>query len=259
MVINQIKRLELAHLERRAVKVERDWGYIFYDDTNPNYYESNHAHVLEIVTNPEKVVEEVIDFFQHKQITPRFYIYRLPEQKELVAVLIERDFELERFNDAVQRWNHSLLKLESISDIEIEIVDWNNFDDALRVQGSIEEFGGEEVSGKVFTRDFNDPMYLQFLLRYRGQPAAVASLFIAQQQGLLENLATLEKFRGKSLIGRLIYYIQDYSRKYKLKDLWMIPINQRVEAVYQKYGFETIGYLEVGHAFLNVKEFEKVK
>ncbi|SHM88104.1 FR47-like protein [Bacillus sp. bc15] len=56
----------------------------------------------------------------------------------------------------------------------------------------------------------------------------------------MESVATIKKFRDKGLIGELIHFIQSEVMHRGLDNLWVIPINEKIEKVYEKYGFETV-------------------
>lgn len=43
-----------------------------------------------------------------------------------------------------------------------------------------------------------------------------------------------------------------------LDNLWVIPINEKVEKVYEKYGFETVEKIKTGHAFLEGKSIKEI-
>jgi hypothetical protein len=44
-----------------------------------------------------------------------------------------------------------------------------------------------------------------------------------------------------------------------IKKLWVFPINESVEKVYQKYGFQTVDKLILGHAFLSGKSIKEIR
>lgn len=97
------------------------------------------------------------------------------------------------------------------------------------------------------------------MLSYNQKPCSIASVFQYKKEAVLENIATLKGFRGKGLIGELIYYIQRDVEERNIDRMWVFPISEEVEKVYQKYGFETIGKRKMIHAFLEgegVKEIQ---
>jgi predicted acetyltransferase len=75
----------------------------------------------------------------------------------------------------------------------------------------------------------------------------------------MESVATLEEYRGKGLIGYIIQHIQQQVYKQGFENLWVFPINERVEKVYIRYGFETFMTVTTGHAFLGGKSITEIQ
>jgi ribosomal protein S18 acetylase RimI-like enzyme len=65
----------------------------------------------------------------------------------------------------------------------------------------------------------------------------------------IENVATLPAYRGRGLIGHLIRHAQEVFLASGGDHLWVCPINERVEKVYSRYGFATMGEIPFLHAF----------
>lgn len=143
--------------------------------------------------------------------------------------------------------------------IAIERVTEQNYEEALAVECQIEEFGGKEVREKAFETEFNDPRYRHYVLKYDGVPCSSACLFVQGIQGRVESVATIETYRGKGLIGALLEYIQKEAQAMELEKLWVHPINERVEKVYARSGFETVLNMQTGHAFLDGKSIKEIQ
>jgi N-acetylglutamate synthase-like GNAT family acetyltransferase len=75
----------------------------------------------------------------------------------------------------------------------------------------------------------------------------------------MESVATLEEYRGKRLIGELIQFIQHEVKNRGIEQFWVFPINESVEKVYQRYGFQTITTLKTGHAYLGGKGIKEIQ
>ncbi len=257
-IVDLIEELEISQVESFAKKIEVPWGYLFCNEDNPNYYDANHAHVKNVPKDPKQIINEVIAFYKEKQLTPRFYIYDIDNQTELIKELKMKGFMFEEFIDPVQLWNNISIEPAIDGNIIIEKVTDENFEDTLEVRGKIIEFGGEEVGKQAFRDEFKDPRYTHYLLRYNNIPCATAFTYVYKNQANLDMVATLSEYRGKGLIGKLIYYIQNEVRKMNIDKLWVFPINERVEKVYKRYGFETVGYIKTGHAYLGGKGIKEI-
>lgn len=83
-ILNFVEELQISQLESFTKKTETFWGYFFCDENNPIYYDANHAHVKNVPSNVHMVIDEVIAFYEGKKLIPRFYIYNIDNQTELI-------------------------------------------------------------------------------------------------------------------------------------------------------------------------------
>ncbi|PGM71274.1 GNAT family N-acetyltransferase [Bacillus cereus] len=256
--LKNVLELDFAYLETFTSRIEKSWGSIFCNESNPYYYDANHAHVCVVSLDPQLIVDEVIHFYKTKNIVPRFYIYNLDMQEKLISELQIKNFGFEELISPVQLWNKKLTKKDKNEKVTIEKVSELNFEEALDIECNIKEFGGGEVRKKAFQEEFQHPAFTHYLLRYNGVACSIACIFEHEKQARMESVATIEKFRGKGLIGELIHFIQSEVMNRGLDNLWVIPINEKVEKVYEKYGFETVEKIKTGHAFLEGKSIKEI-
>ncbi|AKF93192.1 hypothetical protein EX87_05650 [Brevibacillus laterosporus] len=77
---------------------------------------------------------------------------------------------------------------------------------------------------------------------------------------VLENVATLPKFRGKGLIRQLIIHMQKELVERGIQSLFVFPITEQVARVYERCGFKTLGMkVKSGHAFRGGKSIAEVR
>lgn len=258
-LIKQIEELNFALLQSFSNKQDQIWGVLFWNQHQPDYYDANHAHVREQPDHPEKVIDEVISFYEALNISPRFYLYDIESLTSFIALLKEKGFQFEDFPQPIQLWNKEVIQLPLSNDVTIEKVTTENYQDALSVECQIKEFGGKVVREKALESEFNDNRYTHYLLKYNGTPCSTACLFVHGNQGRIESVATIEEYRGKGLIGLLLQHIQREAQNLRLEKLWVHPINDRIEKVYNRYGFSTILTLQTGHAFLGGKSIKEIQ
>ncbi|RLQ94563.1 GNAT family N-acetyltransferase [Falsibacillus albus] len=259
MNLKDVISLDSAFLEINAKRIDTSWGAIFHNESQVNYYDANHAHVSTVIDNPQLVIDEVTNFFTSRKIIPRFYIYDLDAQQELVDRLKWNQFGFEELISPVQLWDQKVLEKETRKEITIELVTEANYSEALHIECSIKEFGGQAVREKAFEVEFNHPSIIYYLLRYDGIACATACIFIHDHQARMESVATLAEYRGRGLIGDLIHHIQAEVAKKGIENLWVFPINEKIEKVYQKYGFKTVLKLKMGHAFLGGRSIKEIQ
>ncbi|MBS4171756.1 GNAT family N-acetyltransferase [Bacillus sp. FJAT-49736] len=256
--LQDILKLDFAYLETFTTRTNTNWGALFCNENQPTYYDANHAHIHDTCENPQLVIEEVKNFYESRNIIPRFYIYNLEAQQSLIDQLKRNHFGFEELVNPVQRWNQKVMKKEKLEGTSIELVTKENYSEALHIECTIKEFGGKAVREKALKVEFNHPSFIHFLLRHNGIACATACIFVSDNQARMESVATLEEYRGRGLIGELIHYIQAMVAERSLENLWVFPINEKIEKVYQKYGFNTVAKLKVGHAFLGGKSIKEI-
>jgi N-acetylglutamate synthase-like GNAT family acetyltransferase len=259
MIVEDILKLDFAFLETFTNRIDTTWGSIFCNEKQPNYYDCNHAHISEPPSNPSLVIDEVLNYYTAKNIIPRFYIYNVEQQQNLLSVLKARGFQYEEFSNPVQLWTNKVIEIDHHPNTVIEKVTEENVQEALEIECSIQEFGGKNVVEKVFLEQFHHPAFTHYLLRYNNKACSTACIFEHRNQSRMESVATLEEFRGKGLIGELIQHIQMEVKNRGIEQFWVFPIKESVEKVYQRYGFQTISELKTGHAFLGGRSIKEIQ
>lgn len=257
--MKDVTLLDFAYLNTFTKRTEFSWGSIFCNPSQPTYFDANHAHISDTIDNPQSVIDDVVKFYKTRNIIPRFYIYNLENQKDLIQQLTINHFKFEELVNPVQLWDQRVQQTEQHKKISIELVTKDNYSEALNIECSIKEFGGRSVREKAFEIEFNHPSFEHYILRYDGIACATACIFITENQARMESVATLEEFRGRGLIGKLIRYIQAEFTKKGLENLWVFPINETIENVYKKYGFKTISKQRMGHAFLGGRSITEIQ
>ncbi|PLT29949.1 GNAT family N-acetyltransferase [Peribacillus deserti] len=256
--LDKMLELDFRYLESFTNRRDTEWGTFFYNVDQPDYYDANHAHIHKNYIDSKKVIEETIDFYHRISIIPRFYIYGLDQKQEFIAALKEQNFGYEELISPVQLWDNKLHNKKKREQVTIEEVNDLNFAEAWNIERSIPELGGE-VRGDAFVEEYKCEEYTHYLLRYNGTACSTACIFEHDNQARMENVATLEEFRGRGLIGDLIGYIQEEVSRRGLTHLWVFPISEAVEKVYCKNGFETIARMRTGHAFLGGKSIQEIR
>ena len=59
--------LDISYYETFSKRIDTSWGSLFYNETQPNYYDSNHAHIIDEWLHPQSVIDEIISYYQSKK------------------------------------------------------------------------------------------------------------------------------------------------------------------------------------------------
>ncbi len=188
---------EQFYYESFSTREPRLWGALFYHTDNPMYYDANHADIFLPINEDEQeaIVAEVIAFYRDKQLIPRFYLYDIERHQSFIRFLIEKGFFFEELESPVQVWSGSFPQVPDNPQITIEQVTDENYEDAMTVECSIEEFGGKEVREKAFAQEYRDPAFQHYLLRLAGNPVSIACTFTYGNDVRVESVATLPDYR----------------------------------------------------------------
>ncbi|WP_253958118.1 hypothetical protein [Metabacillus halosaccharovorans] len=175
MIENYIEALDIAYVSSFATKVERSWGFLFYNEKQPNYYDANHAHISTYNGHFEEIINEVIAFYQEKNLIPRFYLSNYKGKAEFIEMLKNKGFGFEEFDSPVQLWRREIV-IEPHSLITIEKVTPENMQDAIHIECQIPELGGS-IREQAFKEEFSQDFYNHYLLKYNGIPCSTACIF----------------------------------------------------------------------------------
>lgn len=257
-LLDKVLELDRAYLSTFSNRVDKAWGSLFFNENQPNYYDANHAQISKAAENPAQLVKEVSDFYKDKKIIPRFYIYNHEANDGLLKELHGAGFRTEELDGPVQLWDNNLVNTPLGKDFSIEEVTDRNLREAIEIEITIKEFGGA-IREKALEEEIKHPGFTHFLLRYKGVACSTACIFHDGGQARLESVATLEEYRGKGLIGKLIRFIQREADERGFSHLWVFPINEQVEKVYSRYGFQTQGKINIIHAFASGKSVKEIR
>lgn len=259
ITLQEIARMDTAYLDTFSRRIDTLWGSFFYNEEQPTYYDANHAHIVNTCEDPEGIVKEITQFYQAKSLIPRLYLYQVEVHQKLIATLLDHQYKYEEFSSPVQLWDNMQLKLPDNPHLTVEPLTDANYEEALAIECSIREFGEPDTIKGAFREHYEHPAFTHYLLRRQGQPCSTACIFVDGDQARLESVATHPNFRGEGLIGHLIAFIQQEVVKRGIRKLWVCPINEEVEKVYQRYGFKTVAKLQTGHAFLGGKSIAELR
>ncbi|WDL97062.1 GNAT family N-acetyltransferase [Alicyclobacillus sp. ALC3] len=244
-----IIEMELSYKRSFANVKPQDWGYLFWNDQNPAHWDANHAWVLRQPDDYQTVRETVETFFGKRGGIPRFYMFDAKSTAGFNAYLEEAGYHSETAVDPVQVWNGTLVDVAQDINVAIELVTSNNYQDAMYVECGITEFGGREVRETAFELEFRNSSYRHFLLKFNGAPAGIACIFEHGANARVESVAVLKAHRGHGLVNLLLRRIQEEAKAKRYTSLWVFPVSETVERVYQRCGFTTIGKLESAHVY----------
>jgi len=153
MVEKYIEALDIAYVSSFAKKAERSWGILFYNENQPNYYDANHAYISTYGDDFDEIINEVIAFYERKNIIPRFYLSNYEGQEKFVDKLKKKGFGFEEFESPIQMWTRKI-DIEPNPLVTFEKVTAENMQDAIDIECQIHELGGA-IREQAFKEEFS--------------------------------------------------------------------------------------------------------
>ena len=127
-----IEALDIAYISSFSTKIKTSLWYLFLNENQPDYYDANHAHISRYLGNYDQIIDEVVSFYQSKNIIPRFYLSQYENNEDFITVLKQRGFGFEEFSNPVQLWNKKV-EIEKIGNVTIEEVTLENKREAIDI------------------------------------------------------------------------------------------------------------------------------
>lgn len=223
----------------------RPWGLLFANADNPGHHDSNHAEIISsTVRQLPQVVEEIEAFYRQQNVAPRIYINQFSCPPEIKGHLAMAGYNLKADPYLVMLWDNISAPPPLRPGITIEKVENHNKAEALRILAGEEAWGGPDIIGPVFEREFSHPHVQYYLVRKGGTPAATGFLFYQGALARVENIRTLPEFRGQGCATALIRHMQAQFTQQGGQGLYLLVSDPVAEAIYRKCGFRDIGQVE---------------
>ncbi|MBD0384441.1 GNAT family N-acetyltransferase [Paenibacillus sedimenti] len=132
-------------------------------------------------------------------------------------------------------------ELESTSAFQIERVTERNAEEFIR--WIVRSKDGVELNKEMIERIkayFYSPIFLNYMLRIDGRPAAMGSLFLKDQEGYIANDFTFESFRGRGCQLALLRHRLSEAAKLGIKTVYTdVEFGTISHGNMEKSGFKT--------------------
>ena len=53
--------------------IKKEWGILYYDPSNPEAHDSNHALITDLNGNLDEIISEIESFYKSKKLNPRIF------------------------------------------------------------------------------------------------------------------------------------------------------------------------------------------
>lgn len=232
--------------------INTDYGMLYYNMNDPTRTDYNHAHIAKYdeISNFDVILQDIKDFYTAKNLTPIVYSNFIHGQREKMKdSLIKNGFIIEENYGGQTYLIHTseckinvpyTLNFKQISNGEdlsciYEIFDENDKDDADDIT---------EIKMKL--PEFN--LFVGFL--DDNTPVTMANVEYFNGVGLVDDVETAEKYRGKGYARQMMRFLIEYHHKnYKDNLLYLYYDNPVATRIYKEAGF-TEADVEVWAAYI---------
>lgn len=226
-----------------ADMVERDWGVLFVTPTIPDSYDGNHACVLNHCGDLTAVVDEIIEFYEARGVTPRVnYISGEGDYSDLRKALEAAEFTVGH-EDAMRVYLYEgpshIAPNPNVCVQHIESVDA----DMLGALAKIEN----QRMAKVIQRRCSRADDWLFVGEVDGQLASVALLERVGNICRVDEVHTAECHRRKGCARAVVHAMVTYYKKMRISaPLYLWVENPIAERIYVEAGF-----VKLEHSLIN--------
>ena len=226
--------------------VERSYGFLFYNEENKDSYDSNHALVFrDRVTKLEQVLEDIVQFYSEKSITPSNY------------QSISDDGDFEQISDELNRhgfdfWTETQNYMVLLGDSKIhpspsitvqKITRWED-----TFAAHIFEAAGEPWEIDVAKRALMNHNTLFFVAYYNGLPVGMTHCHVSDSVCRVDYLLVSKEHRKMGIGRALIHHFVEYCNAHQIENCYLWPDGETAERIYQEAGFRVVATKQAGRA-----------
>jgi predicted GNAT family acetyltransferase len=212
---------------------KRDWGVLFVTPTIPDSHDGNHACVLNRCDDLTTVVDEIVDFYESRELTPRVnYISSDGDYIGLIETLEEASFIIENKNTMRLYLHRKPSRIVPEPCINVHLVD--TVDDNLLA--NLISIGNMRMTKVIQRRTRRTDDWL-FVGKDNGQVVSVALLERVGNICRVDEVNTAESHRGRGYASCVVHTMVNYYRNHLSEPLYLWTDNPVAERIYSKAGF----------------------
>jgi len=233
-----VKRMldtELHFPQRFTNMVQKNYGFIFFNEGNKNSWDSNHAVITDLI-GVESSVRDIESFYKSKGINPRIFCSYQPNELEKIRPSLDNhEFSIEMRPDKFFVHDHESnlrpvagLRIQRVRNLTIDIMDT-----------IASEFGGD-FTIRVAERHLQHPSYHLLCGYWDEEVVSMASVGIFAGYSRVDDVYTRADYRGRGFAGAMMHHLIEYHRQLSQNYLYLYSSHPETIRVYQKAGFSEL-------------------
>ena len=232
--LEKLIEYEINFPQSFASVCDKPYGRLFYNTDNPQSHDSNHAVFLNLGTDPEQALEELILFYRIKSLIPRVYpAYQLQERERLIPVLAKRGFEIKYSGDRlyVQDSPFHIISGEALTVERVHTM-------SDQVSEIIRNDDGGDWNVIVIAKQLESDRFHLLVGYVGGEPVCLGVLHLMDGLSRLDDVLTHKEHRGRGYGRALVRAILEYhGRVSPGSGLYLWASNPTAIRIYSEAGF----------------------
>lgn len=246
MNIDKIFREEDLFPREFANYEERDYGMLFFDETNKDSYDSNHAVIFkEKITDLDTVLADVEAFYRSKGQTPIVYQATadegyFAENADIFAKHGFKTWEEEiRFMLPVEENN-------LVTNPEISVKRVTEWDETFATE--IFEKAEEPWEIGVAKKMIQNSNTMFFVAYYKNVPVGMTYVHVRDGVCRYDYILVSKEYRGIGVARTLMNALVECCKAQGIKYCFLWPAGEEAQRIYFEAGFRTVEVKKVGRA-----------
>ena len=229
-----------------AAYEKRDYGLLFYDETNKDSYDSNHAVIFkEKIEDLDVALQDVTQFYRSKCLAPILYQAMADEGffAEQAEVFARHGF---RVWEEEQRFMVPTEENRLVPNPDIMVKRVTEWEEAFATE--IFEKAEEPWEIEVAKKMIKNPNTMFFAAYYKDHP--VGMTYGHERDGVCryDYILVSKECRRIGVARALMNALVEYCRTQGIKDCSLWPAGESAERIYEEAGFRVVAEKKAGRA-----------
>jgi len=226
----------------------REYGILFYDETNKDSYDSNHAVIFKHkIEDLDEVLDDVVAFYESRNLKPMLY-QATAEEGYFAAhadMFAKHGFKI---------WEEELHimvpvegnKLQPNPEITVKrVTEWDDsFDEEIFVKAE------EPWEIGVAKRMCKNPNTVFFVAYYKDRPVGMTYVHVRSGVCRFDYILVSKEHRRVGVGRTLMNVLVEYCKEQGIENCYLWPADDGAQRIYLEAGFQTVVVVKAGRAVL---------
>lgn len=240
--------LEEDNFPKKIASYEmREWGILFYDKNNRLSRDSNHALIYEQkVQDIDQVLEEIVQFYQEKDISP--IIYQSIDDEGYIAKIAD-DLDRRGFSAIVEPSDFMALTDENTLEPNEQIVVKKVAEWDTRFSTEVINHAVKIAESQIAKVALQHPNTLFFVAYINDNPVGILYGHITNDICRIDRLFVSKNHPNIGVDSTLIHHFVEYCHQNNIENCYLWPDDEFTKQIYFQAGFRVVETKQVACAY----------